>query len=137
MTKTIITLLITIYSLARLVSIALLFYFEKMRLPGGVLFCTVLCCLFCLFVCASCYLGRSTGNTLRLALLACSVAAMTNMVLVLTKQPGSLTTAELLVTGTLFDLLAFAGSCTLKIRDTRGLTGKSPFSRIVAQNKQQ
>lgn len=131
MTKTIITIFIALYSLARLVAIATLYYYEAMRLPLAVVIIACVCSVLCLVIAGSCYLRRLSGKNLRLALLLCALAALVNMLLTLLAQPGTLTTTELLIAGTVFDPLLFLGACTIKIRDTKGAVGKTPFTRVA------
>ncbi|MEG1942556.1 MAG: hypothetical protein RR049_01965 [Angelakisella sp.] len=133
MTKTIITILITLYSLTRLITVAALYYYEIMRLPLTVVITTVVCSILCLIIAASCYLRRLSGKNLRFALFINSLAACSNMLVTLLAQPGTLTTPELLLTGTIFDVLFFIGACTFKIRDTKGTLGKTPFSKVTAK----
>lgn len=138
MTKTIITFLIAAYSLLRLATTAILYYYEAMQLPVSVVVISTVCSMLMLLIAGRCYLLQLSGKNLRLALLLAAFAAGTNMVLIMLDQPGTLTTQELIVSGTVFDILAFIGCCTIKIRDTRGHTGRSPFSRVARQeNKAQ
>lgn len=136
MTRTIITISIALYSLARLITVAGLYYYEQMRLPLAVVITTVVCCLLSLIIVGTCYLRRLSGKKLRFALFLGAAAACANMLLILLAQPGTLTTWELLVTGTVFDPLLFLGACTIKIRDTKGATGRTPFSRVVQQHEE-
>ncbi|MEG0541913.1 MAG: hypothetical protein RR528_06265 [Angelakisella sp.] len=133
MTKTIITIFISLYSLARLITIAALYYYEIMRLPLPVIATTIICCILCLIIAGSCYLRNLSGKNLRLGLFICAAAALSNMLITLLAQPGTLTTLELLITGTIFDPLFFIGSCTIKIRDTKGALGRTPFARMAKQ----
>lgn len=134
MTKTIITIFIALYSLARLVAIAALYYYEIMRLPLAAVVVAGVCSVLCLIITGSCYLRNLSGKNLRFALLLCGVAAVVNMLLTLLAQPGTLTTTELLITGTVFDPLLFLGACTIKIRDTKGAVGRTPFTRVARQH---
>lgn len=131
MTKTILTLLVTCYALARLVSIGSLYYLNTMRLPTAVVVLTLLCSLLSLLAAFRCYIQQRTGKLLRFALFVCGATALVNMILVSLAQPGTLTNVELLITGTVFDILLFAGSCTIKIRDNRGNRFKNPFTRMA------
>lgn len=131
MTKTIITLIIAFYSLARLAAIGILYYLGGLTLPGPVLAITIACSLLALLIAGRCYLYHLAGANLRLALLVIALGSFVNMILLILSQPGALTNADLLISGTVFDLLFFIGSCTIKIRDSRGKRGKTPFSRAV------
>lgn len=131
MTKTILTILIGLYSLARLATVAIIYYYEQMRLPFAVVVVSVVVSLLMLIIAGRCYVFRLSGKNLRFALLLGALAATANMVLVMLNQPGTLNYAELLVTGTVFDIVWFLGCCTIKIRDTRGKAGRTPFSRLV------
>lgn len=135
MTRTIITILMTFYAVLRLVTVGSFYYYDTMRLPTAAVVITVLCALLTLFIVGRCYLYRLTGKNLRFALFLGAMGAAVNMIIILLDQPGTLSNPELLITGTFFDVLIFLGSCTIKIRDTRGKTGRTPFSRVTSQEK--
>ena len=136
MTKTILTLTVTLYALARLIAIGSLYYLDTMRLPTAVVAATVVCSLLSLLAAFRCYIQQKSGKLLRFALFICGVTAVVNMVLASMAQPGTLTNLELLITGTIFDPLVFAGSCTIKIRDNRGNQFKNPFTRMAHTDRE-
>lgn len=129
MTKTILTIVITLYSLARLVFIAIAYYYNTMRLPLSVVVVSAICSALMLLIALRCYTLQLSGKNLRFALLIGALTAVINMVLITLDQPGTLSMSELVITGTVFDILLFIGSCTIKIRNTRGTGGRSPFAR--------
>lgn len=135
MIRTIISLLLTTYSMARLVLIVAMYYYEQMRLPLSVIIVTLCCCIAVLIIVGLTYLRQLSGRNLRFALLLTALAAGLNMVLLLVSQPGSLNDTELIVTGTMFDILFFLGACTIQIRDTKNRTDRTPFSRAAQKIK--
>lgn len=134
MTKTILTAMILFYSLVRLAAIGILSYYSVLNLPVSVVIITSICCIISIVTAARCYLCRLSGKNLRAALLLGAVTATVNMLILMVAQPGNLNNYQLLVSGTVFDILLFAGSCTIKIRDTRGKLGRTPFSRAAMQD---
>ena len=131
MTKTIMILMLTVYSQAKLAIIVLSYYYGTMRLPTATVILSALCSLFCLAIAWFCYNRKVGGATLRLAFLTCAVTAAINMLVVLFAQVGSLSNWELVVTGTWFDPIFFLGSCTIPIRDSAGRKGLTPFARAA------
>lgn len=118
MTKTIITLLLTFYSVARLSAIVYYLYYDIEGLPAGVLLITFACCLVCLGSAAAHYMGRLRGRTLRSVLMLVAAAAVANMLILYLNPINNLGNTELLITGTLFDVAFYLGALTLRLPDT-------------------
>ena len=134
MTKTIVTLALMLYSLSRLITIAFYVYYDLTTLPPSVYVITVLCAGTCLVLAAVCWLRRLSGKKLRMLLLLNALCACVNMLIVYFDSTRSLTNWDMLVSGTLFDVLFFLGCCTIKLRDTVYQPGKTPYSRLGAKN---
>lgn len=117
MTKTIITLLLTFYSVARISAIAYYLYYDVEGLPTGVLLITSACCLVCLGTAVAHYKGRLRGRTLNSVLMLVAAAALSNMLIVYLNPVNNLGYTELLITGTLFDVVFYLGVLTLRLPD--------------------
>lgn len=117
MTKTIITLLLTFYSVARMSAIAYYLYYDIEGLPTGVLLITSACCLVCLGTAVAHYRGRLRGRTLHSVLMLVAAAAVANMLILYLNPVNDLGNTELLITGTLFDVAFYLGTLTLRLPD--------------------
>lgn len=117
MTKTIITLFLALYSAARLSAIVYYLYGGIEGLPTGVLLITFACCLVCLGTAAAHYRGRLRGRTLKSVLMLVASAAAANMLIVYLNPVNDLGYTELLITGTLFDIVLYLGVLTLRLPD--------------------
>ena len=138
MTRTLIALFLGLYSVARLTAIGIYLFLGLYRLPmttaavtAAVSLISLLTALFCLFR------REVNGNLLRVPLFLGAAGATANIVMLYCLQIGVLSNLELLMTGTILDPILFLGSCTLRIRDSRGLPGRSPFARAVQSREQQ
>lgn len=125
MTKSIITLLLTFYSVARLSAIAYYLYYGIEGLPPWVLLITSACCLVCLGAAVAHYRGRLRGATLRSVLMLVAAGASANMLILYLNPINNLGNTELLITGTLFDVVFYLGAVTLRMPD--GPPRQSPF----------
>lgn len=132
MTKTVISLYITVYSLLRLFCIVTLYYYDKMNLPTDVVAVTAITSVIALAVTLICYLKNLGGKILRYVLFMNACAVIMNFANVLIKQPGTLSNVDLIITGTFFDVVIFLASLTFKIRNTRYRKERSVFSRYTA-----
>lgn len=117
MTKTIITLFLAFYSAARLSAIVYYLYYGIEGLPTGVLLITFACCLVCLGTAAAHYKGRLRGRILKSVLMLVAAAALSNMLMVYLNPVNDLGNTELLITGTLFDVVVYLGVLTLRLPD--------------------
>lgn len=134
MTKTIVTLALMFYSLARLLSIAYYTYYDILSLPPTVYLIATACGLICLVLAAVCWLRRVSGKRLRILLFFNALCACVNMLTVYFNPTNFLTNWDLLITGTFFDVIFFLGCCTIKLRDTVYQPGRTPYSRLGAKN---
>ena len=134
MTKTIVTLALMLYSLSRLITVGFYVYHDLITLPPSVYFITVLCAGACLVLAGICWLRRLSGKKLRMLLLLNAVCACANMLIVYFDSTRVISNWDLLITGTIFDVLFFLGCCTIKLRDTVYQPGKTPYSRLGAKN---
>lgn len=126
MTKTIITLLLTFYSVARLSAIVYYLYYDIEKLPAGVLLITFACCLVCLGSAAAHYMGRLRGSILHSVLMLVAAAAVANMLILYLNPVNDLGNTELLITGTLFDVVFYLGALTLRLPDTPAHRSRFP-----------
>lgn len=117
MTKTIITLFLAFYSVARISAVAYYLYYGIEGLPTGVLLITFACCLVCLGAVVAHYRGRLRGRTLKSVLMLVAAAALSNMLIVYLNPVNNLGNTELLITGTLFDVALYLGVLTLRLPD--------------------
>ena len=113
MTKSILTIYITIYSLLRIFSIGGLYYYDMLTLPLVVILITISSCIISLIIAYVTYTKELDGKNLRLSLFLFAIISIINVALTLLHQVDILHMAELLVTGTLFDILLFLASLTL------------------------
>lgn len=118
MTKSIITILLTFYSAARLSAIAYQLYYGLDRLPLGVLLITSACCLVSFGTGVAHYKGRLRGKTLKNVLMLVAAGAAANMLIVYLNPVNNLESMDLLITGSFFDLAFYLGALTLRIPDT-------------------
>ena len=131
MTKNIITLLLTFYSVARLSVIAYYLYYGLEELPPAVLLITSACCLVCLGAALAQYRGRLRGSTLRNVLMLVAAAAAANMLIVYLNPAASVTNTDILVTGSFFDIVFYLGTLTIPLPDAREPDRESPFARAA------
>lgn len=117
MTKTIITLYLAFYSVARISAIFYYLYYGIEGLPTGVLIITSACCLVCLGTAVAHYRGRLRGGTLKSVLMLVAAGAVANMLTVYLDPVNDLGGTELLITGTLFDVALYLGVLTLRLPD--------------------
>ena len=129
MTRLILTLYLTIYSFLRLFFIVGLYYYETMTLPIVVVAITAITCVIALVVTFLTFAKQLSGKTLRLPLFMFAVIAIVNVALSLIDQVEIMHVSEILVTGTLFDILLFASSLTFHIGDT-GIISKHKPSTV-------
>ncbi len=135
MTKTIVTLGLMFYSLARLLSIAYYTFHDMLTLPAAVYLITTACALICMALSAIFWMRRLSGKKLRMLLLFNAVCACINMLQVyFSPTIRSLSGWDMLITGTLFDVVFFLGCCTIKLRDTAYQPGRTPYARLGAAN---
>lgn len=118
MTKTIITLYLAIYSAARISAILYYLYYDVEGLPTGVLLITFACCLVCLGTAVAHCRGRLRGATLKSVLMLVAAGAVANMLTVYLNPVNDLGGTELLITGTLFDVVFYLGVLTLRLPDS-------------------
>ena len=123
MTRLILTLYVTIYSFLRLFFIVGLYYYETMTLPVIVVAITVITCVIALIITFLTFSKQLKGKNLRLPLFLFGVIAIVNVALSLINQVEIMHMSEMLVTGTLFDVLLFLSSLTFPIGDV-DITGK-------------
>ena len=117
MTKSIITLLLTFYSVARISAIAYYLYYDIQGLPTWVLLITSACCLVCFGAAVAHYRGRLRGRTLHSVLMLVAARALANMLILFLNPVNDLGNTELLITGTLFDVVFYLGALTLRLPD--------------------
>lgn len=117
MSKTIITIFLAFYSVARLSAIAYYLYYGIERLPTGVLLITSACCLVCLGTAVAHCRGRLRGRTLKSVLMLVAAGAVANMLIVYLNPVNNLGNTELLITGTLFDVALYLGVLTMRLPD--------------------
>lgn len=117
MTKSIITLILALYSAARVSAIGYYLYYQVEKLPLGVLLITSACCLVCFGAAAAHYKGRLTGGTLKSVLMLVAAAAAANMLILYLNPVNDLEDIDLLITGTLLDLVFYLGVMTLRLPD--------------------
>ena len=129
MTKNIITLLLTFYSVARISVIAYYLYYGVDALPTAVLLITSACCLVCFGAAMAQYRGRLRGSTLHSVLMLVAAAAAANMLIVYLNPVNSISNTDLLVTGTLFDIVFYLGTLTLPFPDAPKREQESPFAK--------
>jgi hypothetical protein len=127
MTKTIITLLLTFYSVARISVIAYYLYYGVEALPFAVLLITSACCLVCFGAAVAQYRGRLRGSTLHSVLMLVAAAALANMLILYLNPVNSITNVDLLVTGTFFDVVFYLGTLTLHFPDAPMEKRENPF----------
>lgn len=118
MTKTILVLLLSGYSLTRLLTMAWQVYDYSLRLPYWVLGVSGACSVALLLAGIRFFLGRLRGGTLRLLMLVEAAATFVILMGLLFFPVSNLTTADLIITGTTFDILFFLGTLSLPLRDT-------------------
>ena len=119
MIRTFLMLAITAYSVARLVIIGSMYYLDKMILPSSVVVITIICSVVTLIITALTYVKKLSGKKLRLCLLIFAITAIINMTLTYFAQPGMLSNLNLIITGTVFDVIVFLMFCTIKIRNNK------------------
>ena len=117
MTKSIITILLTFYSAARVSAIAYHLYYGLERLPMGVLLITCACCLVSFGTGVAHYKGRLRGKTLKSVLMLIAVGALANMLIIYLNPVNHLENMDLLITGSFFDVVFYLGALTLRIPD--------------------
>lgn len=117
MTKSIITLLLTFYSAARISAIGYHIYYKLDRLPTGVLLITSACCLVCFGAAVASYRGNLRGKTLKSVLMLVAAAAAANMLMIYLNPVNDLRNLDLLITGTLLDIVFYLGVLTLRLPD--------------------
>ena len=127
MTKTIITLLLTFYSVARISVIAYSLYYGVAALPFAVLLITSACCLVCFGAAVAQYRGRLRGSTLHSVLMLVAAAALANILILYLNPVNSITNVDLLVTGTFFDIAFYLGTLTLHFPVTPVEKRENPF----------
>lgn len=118
MTKSILTLFLIFYSAARVSAIAYQLYYQVDKLPSGVLLITSACCLVCFGAGVAHYRGHLRGRTLKSVLMLVAAAATANMLIVYLNPVNNLGNTDLLITGTLFDIVLYLGVLTLRIPDS-------------------
>ena len=121
MTKSIITLILTFYSAARVSAIAYYLYYQIEKLPMGVLLITSACCLVCFGAAEAHYKGRLVGKTLKSVLMQESAA---NMLILFLNPVNDLADLDLLITGTLLDIVFYLGVLTLRLPDSPSTKGQ-------------
>lgn len=117
MTKSIITILLTFYSAARISAMAYHLYYGLDRLPLGVLLITSACCLVSFGTGVAHYKGRLRGSTLKSVLMLVAAGAAANMLIVYLNPINNLENMDLLITGSFFDIAFYLGALTLRIPD--------------------
>lgn len=117
MTKSIITLILAFYSAARISAIGYYLYYQVEKLPVGVLLITSACCLVCFGAAAAHYKGRLTGRTLKSVLMLVAAAALANMLILYINPVNNLADIDLLITGTILDVVFYLGVLTLRLPD--------------------
>ena len=117
MTKSIITILLTFYSAARISAMAYHLYYGLDRLPLGVLLITSACCLVSFGTGVAHYRGRLRGGTLKSVLMLVAAGAAANMLIVYLNPINNLENMDLLITGSFFDIAFYLGALTLRIPD--------------------
>ncbi len=117
MTKSIITILLTFYSAARVSAIAYHLYYGLERLPMGVLLIACACCLVSFGTGVAHYKGRLRGKTLKSVLMLIAVGALANMLIIYLNPVNHLENMDLLITGSFFDVVFYLGALTLRIPD--------------------
>lgn len=117
MTKSIITILLTFYSAARISAMAYHLYYGLDRLPLGVLLITSACCLVSFGTGVAHYKGRLRGRTLKSVLMLVAAGAAANMLIVYLNPINNLENMDLLITGSFFDIAFYLGALTLRIPD--------------------
>ena len=136
MTKSIITILLTFYSAARLSAIAYHLYYGLERLPLGVLLITSACCLVCFGAAVAHYRGQLRGRTLHSVLMLVAAAALANMLILYLNPVNNLGNTQLLITGTLFDVVFYLGVLTLPLPDGPPRQ-RSPRREVPAPGEQE
>ena len=124
MTKSIITLILTFYSAARVSAIAYYLYYQIEKLPMGVLLITSACCLVCFGAAVAHYKGRLMGKTLKSVLMLVAAAALANMLILFLNPVNDLANLDLLITGTLLDVVFYLGVLSLRLPDSSSERGQ-------------
>ena len=124
MTKSIITLILTFYSAARVSAIAYYLYYQIEKLPMGVLLITSACCLGCFGAAVAHYKGRLMGKTLKSVLMLVAAAALANMLILFLNPVNDLANLDLLITGTLLDIVFYLGVLSLRLPDSSSERGQ-------------
>ncbi len=137
MTKTILVLLLSGYSLTRVLVAAFEIYAGTLHLPYWVLGVTAVCSLALLWAGFLFIFGRLRGGLLRQLIFLNALCALINLTGLRLFPVNDLTTADLIVTGTTFDILFFLGTLPLPIRDTARMSRAQcgPYGRVAEQNQ--
>ena len=137
MTKTIIVILLSLYSLARLITGAYQIYTETLLLPYWVLGVSGVCCLCILAAGVALCFGKLRAGTLRRVILLNALGAAVNLVGLVLFPVNGLGTMDLVVTGTLFDILFYLGTLTIRLQDSARMpqAGLTPFNRLGGKNR--
>lgn len=117
MTKSIITLILAFYSAAWISAIGYYLYYQVAKLPVGVLLITTACCSVCFGAAVAHYRGRLTGRTLKSVLMLVAAAALANMMILYINPVNDLADIDLLITGTILDIVFYLGVLTLRLPD--------------------
>lgn len=124
MTKAIIVLLISGYSLTRLIMGAYQIYMETLRLPLWVLGVTGFCCFWALAAAVAFLFGKLKNRTLHLVLFLIALGAALNMTGLIYNPVNYLTVYDMILTGTFFDIFFFLGALTIPLRDLGQAPGR-------------
>ena len=137
MTKTIIVIFLSAYSLVRLIVGAYQIYAESLLLPYWVLGVSGACCLCILAAAVALCFGKLRSGTLRRVILLNALGAAVNLAGLLLFPVNGLGTADLLITGTLFDILFYLGTLTVRLQDSarNPRAGLTPFNRLGGKNR--
>ncbi|MEA5012183.1 MAG: hypothetical protein VB100_10755 [Angelakisella sp.] len=134
MTKTIVTILLSLYSFVRLILVGYYYYHQELSLPSAVYFITAICASICLIGSMVVYFRHISGKKLRLLLFFNAVCTSINLFTVYSDTSTAATMWDLLIIGTFFDILFFMACCTFKLRDTMYVPARTPFVRLGAKN---
>lgn len=134
MTKTLVTLVVVFYSVARLLAIIYYFYYDLVTLSMKIYTISGGCAGVCLVAAIIFWFYRISEKRLRGLLLFNTLCTCINIGILLLNPAYDLTKWDLLITGTVFDIIFFIGCCSIPLRDTIYQTGQTPYSRLGAKN---
>lgn len=117
MTKAFITIFLFVYSLARVAATIHAFAWGVMLLPAPVMAVTGVCVVFTVFAFIDMVRGNLRRRRIRRLLILTGVCALLNFAILKITAADGLGTLDLIISGTLFDVVFAAGALTLPMRD--------------------